>query len=60
MSRVSSARVIRSRFFASAPKKMIGPIEAMQQPHFHDEAAQEAAWSAVVKVAGGVDYPVNA
>jgi hypothetical protein len=39
---------------------MIGPIEAMQQPHFHDEAAQEAAWSAVVRVAGGVDYPVNA
>ena len=51
---------VSGQFFASAPKKMIGPIEAMQQPHIHDERAQEAAWSAVVKVAGGVDYPVNA
>jgi NAD(P)-dependent dehydrogenase (short-subunit alcohol dehydrogenase family) len=50
---------VSGEFFASAPKKMTGPIEAMQQPHFHDEAAQEAAWSAVVKVAGGVDYPVS-
>ena len=50
---------VSGQFFASAPKKMIGPIEAMQQKHIHDEAAQEAAWSAVVKVAGGVDYPVS-
>jgi len=47
-------------FFASAPKKMTGPIEAMQMPHFHDAENQEAAWSAVVRVAGGVDYPVSA
>lgn len=50
---------VSGEFFASAPKKMIGPIEAMQQPHIHDEAAQEAAWAAIVKVAGGVDYPVS-
>jgi NAD(P)-dependent dehydrogenase (short-subunit alcohol dehydrogenase family) len=48
------------RFYASAPKKMIGPIEPMQQPHILDEVSQKAAWSAVVKVAGGVDYPVAA
>jgi hypothetical protein len=50
---------VSGEFFASAPRKMTGPIEAMQQPHIHDEAAQEAAWSAVVKVSGGVDYPVS-
>jgi NAD(P)-dependent dehydrogenase (short-subunit alcohol dehydrogenase family) len=50
---------VSGEFFASAPKKMTGPIEAMQQTHIRDEAAQEAAWSAVVKVAGGVDYPVS-
>ncbi|MEN8238135.1 MAG: SDR family NAD(P)-dependent oxidoreductase [Actinomycetota bacterium] len=51
---------VTGEFFASAPKKMTGPIEAMKMPHFHDEASQQAAWSAVVNVAGGVDYPINA
>jgi len=45
-------------FFASAPKKMIGPIEAMQQAHILNDVNQKAAWSAVVEVAGGIDYPV--
>jgi NAD(P)-dependent dehydrogenase (short-subunit alcohol dehydrogenase family) len=51
---------VSGEFFASAPKKMTGPIEAMQMPHFHEVENQQAAWSAVVKVAGGVDYPINA
>ena len=51
---------VSGEFFASAPKKMTGPVEAMQMPHFHDVENQKAAWSAVVKVAGGVDYPINA
>jgi NAD(P)-dependent dehydrogenase (short-subunit alcohol dehydrogenase family) len=51
---------VSGEFFASAPKKMTGPIEAMQMPHLHDEASQRASWEAVVKVAGGVDYPVAA
>jgi NAD(P)-dependent dehydrogenase (short-subunit alcohol dehydrogenase family)/uncharacterized protein YndB with AHSA1/START domain len=51
---------VSGHFFASAPKKMTGSIEAMQMPHFHDPAYQQAAWSAVVNVSGGVDYPVNA
>lgn len=51
---------VSGEFFASAPKKMIGPIEVMQHAHFHDQANQEAAWEAIVKVAGGVDYPVLA
>jgi NAD(P)-dependent dehydrogenase (short-subunit alcohol dehydrogenase family) len=51
---------VTGEFFASAPKKMTGPIEAMQMTHLHDEASQKASWEAVVKVAGGVDYPVAA
>ena len=43
---------VSGQFFASAPKKLTGPIEAMRQPHFHDRANQEAAWQAVVKVSG--------
>ena len=46
---------VSGQFFASAPKKLTGPIEAMRHPHFHDRANQEAAWQAVVKVSG-VDF----
>jgi NAD(P)-dependent dehydrogenase (short-subunit alcohol dehydrogenase family) len=46
---------VSGQFFASAPKKLTGPIEEMRQPHFHDRANQEAAWQAVVKVSG-VDF----
>ena len=46
---------VSGQFFASAPKKLAGPIEAMRHPHFHDRANQEAAWQAVVKVSG-VDF----
>jgi NAD(P)-dependent dehydrogenase (short-subunit alcohol dehydrogenase family) len=43
---------VSGQFFASAPKKLTGPIEAMRHPHFHDRANQEAAWQVVVKVSG--------
>ncbi len=43
---------VSGQFFASAPKKLTGPIEAMQHPHFHDRGNQEAAWQAVVSVSG--------
>ncbi len=46
---------LSGQFFASAPKKLTGPIEAMRHPHLHDRANQEAAWQAVVKVSG-VDF----
>jgi hypothetical protein len=35
---------VSGQFFASAPKKFTGPIEAMRYPHLHDRANQEAAW----------------
>ncbi len=47
---------VSGQFFASAPKKLTGPIEPMRHPHFHDRANQEAAWQAVVSVSG-VDLP---
>jgi NAD(P)-dependent dehydrogenase (short-subunit alcohol dehydrogenase family) len=43
---------VSGQFFASAPKKFTGPIEAMRHPHFHDRANQEAAWQAIVEVSG--------
>jgi len=43
---------VSGQFFASAPKKFTGPIEAMYHPHLRDRARQEAAWQAVVKVSG--------
>ena len=43
---------VSGQFFASAPKKVTGPIEAMRHPHLHDRASHEAAWQAVVKVSG--------
>jgi len=43
---------LSGQFFASAPKKLTGPIEAMRHPHLHDRTNQEAAWQAVVKVSG--------
>jgi hypothetical protein len=43
---------VSGQFFASAPKKVTGPMEAMHHPHFLDRANQEAAWQAIVKVSG--------
>jgi NAD(P)-dependent dehydrogenase (short-subunit alcohol dehydrogenase family) len=51
---------VSGQFFASAPKKFTGPIEAMRQPHFHDRANQEAAWQAIVEVSGvDLSYPAS-
>ncbi|MGF6934035.1 NAD(P)-dependent dehydrogenase (short-subunit alcohol dehydrogenase family) [Paraburkholderia sp. UCT70] len=43
---------VSGQFFASAPGKLTGPIEAQLHPHLHDRASQEAAWQTVVKVSG--------
>ncbi len=51
---------VSGQFFASAPKKVTGPIEAMRHSHFHDRANQEAAWQAVVSVSGvDLSYPAS-
>jgi NAD(P)-dependent dehydrogenase (short-subunit alcohol dehydrogenase family) len=49
---------VSGQFYASAPKKMTGPIEVVDLDHIRDAENQQAAWSAVVEVAG-VDYPVS-
>ena len=52
---------VSGQFFASAPGKFSGPIEAQRQPHLHDRANQEAAWQAVVKVSGAdLSHPAAA
>ena len=43
---------VSGQFFASAKGKFTGPIESQLHPHLRDPASQEAAWQAVVKVAG--------
>ena len=43
---------LSGQFFASAKGKFSGPMEVQLQPHLHDQANQEAAWQAVVKVSG--------
>lgn len=49
---------VSGQFFASAPKRLTGPLEAMRHPHFHDPVNQEASWQAVVKVSGvDLSYP---
>jgi len=47
---------VSGQFFASAPGKFSGPMEAQPQLHLHDGANQEAAWQAVVNVSGA-DLP---
>lgn len=51
---------VTGEFFASAPKRMTGDLHAVDLAHVRDEASQEATWDAVVRVAGGVDYPAAA
>ncbi|MCH8128613.1 MAG: SDR family NAD(P)-dependent oxidoreductase [Acidobacteria bacterium] len=48
---------VSGRFFASAPKKMTGPLQDLTEPRIGDQASQEAVWNVIVGLAGGVDYP---
>ena len=48
---------VSGRFFASAPKKMTGPLQDLTEPRISDQASQEAVWNVIVGLAGGVGYP---
>jgi len=48
---------VNGKFFASAPKKMTGPLHEMGMSHLEDPEAARALWNVVTKVAGGVGYP---
>jgi len=50
---------VSGQFFASAPKKLTGPMEAMHHPHLLDLTNQEAAWNAIVRVSGVDLSPVS-
>lgn len=43
---------ISGAFYASAPKKLAGPIEAMTHAHLHNVEHQEAAWAAIAAITG--------
>jgi NAD(P)-dependent dehydrogenase (short-subunit alcohol dehydrogenase family) len=49
---------VTGQFFASAPKKMTGPLHRVELAHVLDRASEEAAWTATVAVAG-VGYPAS-
>ena len=38
---------VSGHFFASAPRKLTGPIEAMRQPHFHDPCSDPFAFDCI-------------
>ena len=42
-------------FYTSPAGKLVGPLERQTQPHIVDEENQDAAWRAVVGLAGGID-----
>lgn len=43
---------VTGEFFASAPKKMTGPLHRVDLAHVADRASQDAAWNATVQVSG--------
>lgn len=49
---------VSGQFFASAPKKMTGPLHRVELAHVLDRVSEEAAWSATVEVAG-VGFPAT-
>lgn len=51
---------VSGEFFASAPKKMTGPLHRVELDFVHDRTSQDAAWEAIVEESGGVKYPLAA
>ncbi len=48
---------VTGQFFASAPKKMTGPLHRVDLPHVMDKKSRDAAWNATASVAGAVGTP---
>lgn len=49
---------VTGKFFASAPKKMTGPLHEVDLPHVNDRNSRDAAWAATVGVGEYVDIAV--
>lgn len=45
------------KFYASPPKKMVGPLHEYAGPQFTGQTTQEAVWNTIVALSGGVGYP---
>jgi NAD(P)-dependent dehydrogenase (short-subunit alcohol dehydrogenase family) len=43
---------VTGQFFASAPRKMTGPLHKVDLAHVNDRASQDAAWAAIVAATG--------
>lgn len=50
---------VSGKFFASAPKKMTGPLVEIRMDHIDNPQGQKALWNVTTKVAGGVGYPAT-
>lgn len=50
---------VTGQFFASAPKKMTGPLHRMEHAHIHDATNQAAAWEALEKVSPELGAPLS-
>ncbi len=46
-------------FYASPPKKLVGPVSIQKQPHITSRAYQETSWNVMVKL-GEIGYPAAA
>ena len=46
-------------FYASPPKKLVGPVQIQQQPHITSPVLQEASWNVMVKLSE-IGYPAAA
>lgn len=46
---------VSGQFFASAPKKMTGPLHKVDLAHVNDEASRDAAWTATVAIATNLE-----
>ena len=46
-------------FYASRPKKLVGPVRIQKQPHIISTAYQQASWKVMVKL-GEIGYPAAA
>lgn len=47
------------KFFASKPKKMTGPLHAIETDHIVNPGLQRALWDATTVVSDGVGYPAD-
>ena len=47
---------VTGAFYASRPKKMTGPLSRMEYNHIADRDGQQALWTVLAKVTGGVTY----